>query len=455
MQADLEKFKMALINIHPGTYTHQKPEEFERFVDKLLSEVSKPMAATKFYTIVLKLIAGIHDGHTQAYAFGELGKLIYHQKRLPFQVSIHSERIFIIKNLSTKELPEGSEILSIDNKLSNEILIEMRQHYTSDGKSFNGMYHWLGGPYRPFNRLYPEIFGEQPTYSLVYRDYKTKDIVTMKIDAIPKASYEKRDAVKYPPEKINEKAFNFTTHEKEGYAYMQINRFVKEGFNEPENIYPDFYKQCFEKIASQNIQNLIIDLRDNGGGKASNAAYLMQYFIQKPFIPAKEITTLGDDSYFLELTGDTLSLDEAFDLVSTNQKTFKVTKTEVLRDLMTYTPITEHAYSGKLIVLINGGTTSAGAIAAGLLKEYTNAVLVGEETFGYAGISNGIRHISIRGDSTEVAIHLPLLHTEYNINPEVKRRSVVPDFQLSNSMQNILSNKDYILEYTIEELLRQ
>ena len=170
MHADLEKFKTALIKIHPGTYTHQSPEAFDLLVDNLKSETSKPMPAVAFYKIVLKLIAGIHDGHTQAYAFGQLGGLIYNQKRLPFQVIIHDQRIFIIKNMSALEIPEGSEILSIDSKLSNEILIEILRHYSSDGNSYNGMYHWLGNPYRPFYRLYPEIFGEKSAYTLVFRD---------------------------------------------------------------------------------------------------------------------------------------------------------------------------------------------------------------------------------------------------------------------------------------------
>lgn len=88
MQADLKKFKTALIKIHPGTYTHQSPKEFEQVVNRLMQRTTKPMKATAFYKIVLKLIAHLHDGHTQAYTFGKLGKIINNQKRLPFQVYI-------------------------------------------------------------------------------------------------------------------------------------------------------------------------------------------------------------------------------------------------------------------------------------------------------------------------------------------------------------------------------
>ncbi len=450
MHADLEKFKTALINVHPGTYTHQSPEEFEEVFKNLKSETSEPMTGTAFYKIVLRLIASIHDGHTQAYAFGGLGSVINDQKRLPFQVYVRNERIFILRNMSSLEIPEGSEIIAIDGKLSNEILQEILRHYSSDGKSSNGMYHWLGGPYRSFHRLYPEIYGEQQSWDMVYRDYGTKEIVRAKVDAISKGAYEKKEAKKYPQQK-QEEAFNFEVYE--DYAYMKIDRFIKDGFNDPENTYPDFYKDCFKEVSRRNIQNLIVDLRDNGGGKASNAAYLLQYFINKPIIPAREISTLGDDQYFLESTGDTLNLDVSFRLVPIANGRFKVTRTEVLRDLMVYDPVKDYPYTGNLIVLINGGTTSAAGIAAGLLKEHTKAILVGEETYGYAGISNGVRQISIVGDHTETAIYLPLLHAAYTMEEHVQKRTVVPDYRISNSVKDMVTHNDAILKFVINTLL--
>ncbi|WP_282081509.1 S41 family peptidase [Aquimarina algiphila] len=453
MLADLEKFKTILTKIHPGTYTHQTHEEFDQMINDLMFRSSKPMEAKAFYKIVLQLIANIHDGHTQAYTFGKLGSVIHNQKRLPFQVYIRDERIFIVKNLSTLEITDGSEILSIDSNLSNEIIFEILAHYSSDGKSHSGMQHWLGGPYKSFYRLYPEIFGERPIYSLVYRDYKTKKIIKTKIKSISKEIYETRASKKIPLEIKPEEAFNFNINKKDDYAYLKISRFFKESYDEPENTYPDFYKQCFKKISNNNIKNLIIDLRNNGGGKASNAAYLLQYFIDQSITPAKEIVTLVDDKYFLEITGDTINLNESFGLKQKTDGTFRVTKHELLRDLMNYAPIEEYPYKGRLVVLINGGTASAGGIAASLLKKYANANLVGTETYGYAGISNGVRQISVKGNHTETAIYLPLLHAKYTIDEHIQKRSVVPDHNVSNSIQDILENNDAVLEFTLKKLL--
>jgi hypothetical protein len=134
-KTDLNKFKSALIKTHPGLYTNQSPEKFEKTVDKLMSETSKPLQATDFYKIVLKMIATIHDDHTSVKAFNHLGDIIANQKWLPFQIYVKDERIFIVNNLSNLQIPEGSEILAIDDHLSNEILSEILEHFSSSSLS--------------------------------------------------------------------------------------------------------------------------------------------------------------------------------------------------------------------------------------------------------------------------------------------------------------------------------
>lgn len=454
MQADLNKFKNALIKTFPGLYTNQTPEEFERMTDNLMSEISKPMEAKSFYKVLQKMSAHIHDDHLGFHAVNELASILSNQKRIPFDVYVKDERIFIVKNMSSLPIPDGSEILAIDGHLSNEIILEIFKYYSTDGKSHAGLHYILGLPGR-FSYFFSQIIGEKPSYSVSYRDYKSKQIVTVQVEPVSQKLFTTTRAKKYPSEKRpTENAFNFEMNKRGNYAILKINSFVKDSFQDPENTYPDFYKQCFKEISANNIKNLIIDLRDNGGGDAKNAGYLLQYFIDTPLTPAKEITTLGNNEYFLTTTGDRLELDERYGMVMSDDRTFKVTKFDILRELAPFNPMEEYHFKEKLVVLINGGTVSAAGTAAGLLKEYTNAILVGTETSGYAGISNGVQRITVRGNYTETAITIPLLHAVYAINPAVQKRGAVPDYQISNSLQDILENKDAVLEFVFKNLLQ-
>ncbi|ETZ20943.1 S41 family peptidase [Pedobacter sp. V48] len=453
MQADLEKFKNALIKTFPGLYTNQSPEEFEKMTDNLMLETSKPLEATSFYKVLRKM--HIYDDHAGFYPVNELASILSNQKLLPFDVYIKDERIFIVKNMSSLPVPDGSEVLAIDDRLSNDIILEIFKYYSTDGKSHAGLQYNLGLPGR-FSYLYSQIIGERPSYSVSYRDYKSKQIVTVQVEPASSELFYTNRAKKYSDEKKTAGgAFNFELNKPENYAIIKINSFVKDSFQDPENTYPDFYKKCFREISANNIKNLIIDLRDNGGGDAKNAGYLLQYVINKPVTLAKETTTLGDNEYFLKTTGDRLELDEKYGLVMQDDRTYKVTKFDILRELAPFNPIEEYHFKGKLVVLINGNMFSAAGTAAGLLKEYTNAILVGSETSGYAGMSNGVQKITVRGNYTETALTIPLLHTVYTVNPVIRKRGAIPDYDVSNTLQDVLKNRDAVLEFVFRNLLRK
>ncbi|WP_316812349.1 S41 family peptidase [Pedobacter heparinus] len=455
MQADLAKFKNALIKTHPGLYTNQIHEEFENLMNSLMIETAKPLEATAFYKVVLKMIANVHDGHTSAQAFNELGSIIGNQKWLPFQILAKDERIFIVNNLSTLQIPEGSEILAIDDHLSNQILAEISSHFSFDGISSSPTLHSLGTSYFTlFGKIYPQLFREKLSYNLSYRDYKTKQILNVQVEPISKQNYLAVKAKRYPSSIPSTDAFNFEVNKQGDYAVLKIDRFFKDTFSEAENTFPDFYKKCFKEISANKIKNIIIDLRDNSGGKIGNASYLLQYFIDKSIVPAKEKTTLVNDESFFKATGSKVELDDRYNPVIQKDGTFKLTNSDALPELMTFNPIEENYFRGKLVVLINGGTVSAGAVAAGLFKQHTPAILVGSETGGYAGISNGVEKRSVRGDHTETAISIPLVHGIYSVNETIQKRGAIPDYQVSNSVQDMLENRDAVLEFVVKNLFQ-
>lgn len=454
MQADLTKFKNILIKAHPGLYISQTHAEFENLMNSLIVETSKPLEATGFYKVVLKMIANIYDDHTSARAFNELGNIIANQKWLPFQILVKDERIFIINNLSNLQISDGSEILAIEGHLSNEILSEISAHFSSDSISKSPTLHKLGISYfQLFGRIYPQIFGEKLSYNLSYRDYRSKQILTAQVEPVSESNYFDTKTKRYPSSIPSKDAFNFEANKQGNYAILKINRFFKDSFSEPRNTFSDYYKKCFKEISANKIKNLIIDLRDNSGGKLENVAYLLQYFIDKPVIPTKELFTLGDDKYFLKTIGAKLNLDDEFAPIKQVDGTFKVTKSDIIRELEKFDPIEEYHFSGKLLMLINGGSVSAAGIAPGLFKEYTSAILVGSETSGYAGTGNGVQKITINGDYTEAGIVIPLLHGVSTINPAIQRRGAIPDYNVSNSVQDMLENRDAVVEFVFKNLL--
>src|SRR5690606_30560029 len=175
-------------------------------------------------------------------------------------------------------------------------------------------------------------------------------------------------------------------------AYMKLRSFTNGN-------YKKFYKESFNKLDSAKAKHLILDLRDNGGGRISEIDYLYSYLTlndykfledsevnsRTPFLTAIMSNTTPNS--LKVLAGIFSPLIVAQNLIKTKRRdgklyyVFKYTKIK--------SPKPNH-FTGELYVLINGNSFSASSIISTHLKATKRAVFVGEETGGaYNGTVSG------------------------------------------------------------------
>lgn len=73
----------------------------------------------------------------------------------------------------------------------------------------------------------------------------------------------------------------------------------------------------------------------------------------------------------------------------------------------------------------------------------------GQEAGGYAGMSNGLRQLSVRGLRTDSGINFPLSHSEFAVNAHRRTRGVTPDHVVHDSIDDIRRGRDAALEFAI------
>lgn len=136
----------------------------------------------------------------------------------------------------------------------------------------------------------------------------------------------------------------------------------------------DVYKLLME-LREEQVDGIILDLRNNGGGSLHEATMLTDLFIN---------------------AGPVVQIRNAYQQVSRDQRA-----------------TTRAVYNGPLLVMINRLSASASEIFAGALQDYGRAIIVGSQSFGkgtvqdVTGLSSGQLKLTISkfyrvsGDSTQ------------------------------------------------------
>ena len=189
------------------------------------------------------------------------------------------------------------------------------------------------------------------------------------------------------------------------------NKYDKTGYLRIETFSNTTYKQfkeSLETLEKDGIENLIVDVRNNGGGFLNSAVEIAELFVEK-----------GKPIYGLQ-TKD-------------KKEMYKDTTTEK-RDY-------------KVIVLINGGSASASEVLAAALKESYGATLLGTKSYGKGTVQ----------DTSELESGGMIKYTTaYWLTPKgvtINEKGLTPDIEVTGSFKDGMTlENDVELQTAINNL---
>jgi hypothetical protein len=450
LKKDLTVLRDSLEIIHPALYRYISKPAFDSVFKLAYKQIDRPLTQTQFYCIVAPIISKVGDIHTTIEPSDEtLNYLETKSKLFPFDVRIVDKKVFIASNNSSDtSIQVGSRILKINNQSIDKVLSRLESSFSDEGTNetfklkrveqrFTFQYHLIYG--------YSKIFKLE--YSIDNKLSYIKNIFAQPFSTIKEN--RTKNQLKYPNLKSlfpKSPYLTLSINKEKNIATLTIKWFQNDILQSANEEFKPFIDSTFDVIKSKKIDNLIIDIRNNGGGESGNASYLYSYLTNRPFrfLYAMEASQkiCNDDKKngvnykFLKSTGK-------------YQTTDSTTTLPQFFGLNTQQPMPNN-FSGNLYLLIDGLTTSAAPQFVSLVKQNRKVIIVGEETPGslLGGSGRGYSYFYLPNSGLLTIISQYRL---YLINPNKKSKDVciAPNYKPMKSFNDTLNGIDKDLEFAI------
>lgn len=455
LKQDFQVFQGSLEDFHPGLYTFQRQESMQHIFRQSFEALVQPMTEQTFLRHLAAVATQIGCGHTDVSLSEASEKAL--SNFLPLKLRFIEEKAFFLKEYSADPslpLTPGDEIIAIDGIPLREWTRNYLTILTGDGSITTGKYHSLNTYFWYIHTYYT---GGREVYELEYRD-SIGHIRSASIQALDReAMYER---YREEDRAANQENLSLSYLHDPTIAVLTIRSFFdwqKEGkrihFNQR-------LEEIFQELQQEKIDRLIIDLRDNGGGKepwrlfahfhhepvtfAKQAAYI--YTSKSAYAPYQQL-----DPSMRWIRRRTLNslLPGANHTRKLNDSTYALTGLFLVKPFKPLFP----QFDGKVVVLTNGGTFSAAALFTSMMHSYEKARFVGEETGGAYHGNNSMNPTIVTLPNTKLRIEIPLVKYTLDVNEKVPLgRGTIPDHEVVPAMSDLLHGIDGQMNKAVELL---
>jgi len=461
LHEDLQAYIAIKRDAHIGTYLYRT----EQYMDSVYNELAKSIDQKEISIIdFYKNIARLSGLEGSCHNFTRLpNHLPYYfplgDHYIPLTVKYNNGHLLHMS--SESDLPKGAVILSINDIPAKSIIDNLTQLITTDG--FSQPYKYVGAFTRNWLNYYHIHYGIASQYKIHY-EWQGKRFTTH----LKGISYEQAISAQ---EKQNNKPdsprYSFNRLEHNLYL-LKITGFDFAGSKEDPAyaLFEDFLETMMDTLEKNPGASLVTDLRGNMGGAGVLYEKTFTYLADRAFRDSdfafSQFNNLLHTQYFnLDeiFISNHLTTIEAGNNVLTERFPKGVAGRYYLADH--HNPLilpNKRTFKGQQYLLINSYVASAAAHLASLIKSYTNAIVIGEETMG--GYYEHVGHLpfsyTLPNSHVQIGFSVVYVKQDADILPDQDPGSgVKPHHQLLLSHEEAISETDFHLEKVRELFMRR
>jgi hypothetical protein len=357
--ADIDSLYASIKEIHVDMFANISKQEFEKNLNQIKTQLKDSMTRIEFHKNIAPLVEKLGDGHTSLqYPKDDLKDPSIRLFPIVVDINFKDSSVIVADDYSQGEnkIPTTAKIISINRKSATTIIGEMF-HYVSGEKTFFKA-EILSSQFTPL--LY-SLCGDT-TFTIQYQ-YKNKILCK----TVPAIFYSQRYESKI--KKTTNHIDNYSLHidDKKKIAIIEFNSFSNLSH------FRKFIDSAFVIIKQKKLNDLIIDIRKNGGGNSDLGDELFQYISPVAFKQfGKRIVnnSYRRMQFYKSAYSDTIT--DPIGLQTRNDTTLIK-----LRE-------NRNRFTGNVYLLTSHFTFSSAASFSWAFKYFKMGTTIGEETGGMA-----------------------------------------------------------------------
>ncbi len=447
LQQDFSALRTSLEESHPGLYIYKSKSIVDSIFLANYFSLNKAMTGREFMLLACRVASQMGDGHLRVVPPKiQLDSLDNGPTAIPFNVYCMDNKLYVRKNYSPLDDKEfiGSQIISINGHSIESFIKEYLQIFPSDGNNLTHKYRLLSSS-RYFTRYFSMLYGYAEQYNVEYislneTTLKRKTLQGLTFDNLLKIAGER-----YPGKIEERKPAFFTMDEDNKFAYLRIKSFDKDQYKKNRMNFKKFLKASFKKLESTHAPNLIIDVRENGGGTDEYGKILFSYFVNQPFDYYQSLRMNKESFDCFKYTSRPDMKAPKGMLKANDEGTFDNVQHPNVGKQKPLFP----TFTGNIYVLINGWCFSTTSEFLSQLHFHTKAVFIGEESGGgyYGNCSGPTPDFTL--PNTKVRIEIPLMNYRMAVeNYPYPDRGLIPNYTVTPSINDKINNIDLELNFT-------
>lgn len=450
LQQDYHVFRNILEDAHPSLYWYGSKDSLDYYFDNGYRNIRDSMTEPQFRTLLSYVISKVNCGHTSIRFSKKYAKYIdtARQAQFPLGIKFWDDSAVLYTNINRKDsvLKRGTIVTAINDVPINSIRDSLFRYMVTDGYSIGHKYQSLSN-LGTFGGLYQAVFGAVDTFTVRYLDSNGIEKITREnlYDIRADTAFRRYLRSLPRPSKKETKENNlFSTRNIQvdtvaSTAYMTVSTFSTG------NRLKSFFRKSFNLLNEQQIKNLVIDLRYNGGGNVSLSTKLTQYLVDHKF---KLADSLYADRRLSKYESHIQNSFGAFFIMHfmTHRKSdgnyhFGYFERHY------FSPKKIDHYNGNIYILTGGNSFSASTLFVNALKGQSNVKVVGEETGGgaYGNTAWFIPDATL--PNTRVRFRLPRFRMVMNKDYPKTGHGIVPDIIVKPSTEAIRNGYDVKVEF--------